>query len=55
MCSPVLAGLLFDELQADVVERHEDHTDCHEDQVARVERILVHVHGLHHLKVKQRG
>ena len=49
MCSPVLTGLLFDELQGHVVERHEDQADGQQHQVAGVQRVLVHVHGLHHL------
>lgn len=54
MCSPVLAGFLLDEFEAQVVEQHEAQTDAHQYQVAGVERILVHAHGLHHLQQRER-
>lgn len=54
MCSPVLAGFLLDEFEAQVVEQHEAQADAHQHQVAGVERILVHAHGLHHLQQRQR-
>lgn len=51
--SPVLAGFLLDESEAQVVEHHEAQADSHQHQVAGVQRILVHAHGLHHLQQRE--
>lgn len=52
--SPVLTGLLLDEPQGQVIEQHEAQTHSQQHQVAGVQRVLVHVHGSHHLEERGR-